>query len=310
LLRYQSYKMGKKSAKERQMKATGLSGPGLPEQKKVNTVVLEDGTEVPVGRPAGVSDAQYEQVLQYLKANPAQAKEQLEKTREALSNNPMMVQSLLAQQHMMSNPEAAQGMARLKDDPEFAQMFEEIKKEGPDALMKYWDDTEMMSKISKKMEGARITPPAGSEGVAGSEGPKKVKSVTVETIHDAAKVGDVAVLLKFIDADKKCVNSKDARGISPLGVAVGFNRIEAVKTLLASGADPNITDPKGNTPLHYACGYGRKECAELLLGSGATAGVENTDGQTPIAVAELNKETHMVKFMREQGGSVSSDPYL
>ena len=78
------------------------------------------------------------------------------------------------------------------------------------------------------------------------EGAREVKAVTVENIHDAAKVGDVQVIMRFIDSDKKLIDSKDGRGITPLGVAVGFNRLEAIKTLLASGASPNLTDSQGD----------------------------------------------------------------
>ena len=78
------------------------------------------------------------------------------------------------------------------------------------------------------------------------EGEREVKAVTVESIHDAAKVGDVQVIMRFIDSDKKLIDSKDGRGITPLGVAVGFNRLDAIKTLLASGASPNLTDSQGD----------------------------------------------------------------
>ena len=72
-------------------------------------------------------------------------------------------------------------------------------------------------------------------------------------MHDAAKVGDVEALKKFIEKGDD-VNEQDARGITPLGVAVGFNRIEAVECLLQNGANITITDKKGNTVLHYAAG--------------------------------------------------------
>ena len=50
------------------------------------------------------------------------------------------------------------------------------------------------------------------------------------------------------------MNAKDGRGITALGVAVGFNRIPCVKALLAAGADVHLTDAKGSTVLHYAAG--------------------------------------------------------
>ena len=47
---------------------------------------------------------------------------------------------------------------------------------------------------------------------------------------------------------------QDERGITPLGVAVGFNRLEVIRELLAAHADVEKTDRMGNTPLHYAAG--------------------------------------------------------
>ena len=39
----------------------------------------------------------------------------------------------------------------LKDDPELAAVFEDIKNCGAAAMERYWNDTELMTKISQKM---------------------------------------------------------------------------------------------------------------------------------------------------------------
>jgi hypothetical protein len=83
---------------------------------------------------------------------------------------------------------------------------------------------------------------------------------------------------------------QNERGITPLGVAVGFNRTELVQLLLDSGADLAMVDGQGNTVLHYAAGYGRKEVAELLLMSGADMDATNKAGQKPQDVAKVNGE--------------------
>lgn len=75
----------------------------------------------------------------------------------------------------------------------------------------------------------------------------------IETLQDAAKAGDQEALRKML-AEGADVNGKDERGITALGVAVGFNKISVVDTLLEAGADVELTDPKGNTALHYAAG--------------------------------------------------------
>ena len=50
-------------------------------------------------------------------------------------------------------------------------------------------------------------------------------------------------------------------------------------------------------------GYGRKEVAELLLEAGADAGARNADGQRPVDVAEVNREMHMVAYLRARAGA-------
>lgn len=46
------------------------------------------------------------------------------------------------------------------------------------------------------------------------------------------------------------------KGVTALGIAVGFNRKEMVELLLQRGADVMLTDGKNNTVLHYAAGKG------------------------------------------------------
>ena len=44
------------------------------------------------------------------------------------------------------------------------------------------------------------------------------------------------------------------KGVTVLGIAVGFNRKEIVSLLIEKGADVQLTDSKENTVLHYAAG--------------------------------------------------------
>lgn len=75
----------------------------------------------------------------------------------------------------------------------------------------------------------------------------------IECLQDAAKAGDLEAAKKLLEGGAD-VNGKDAKGITPLGVAVGFNKIPIIKLFLEQEADVELTDPKGNTALHYAAG--------------------------------------------------------
>lgn len=77
--------------------------------------------------------------------------------------------------------------------------------------------------------------------------------IKADTLHSAAKLGDAEAAESLLANDAQ-VDAKDARGITALGVAVGFNKLSVIKVLLAAGADVGLTDAKGNTPLHYAAG--------------------------------------------------------
>lgn len=59
-------------------------------------------------------------------------------------------------------------------------------------------------------------------------------------------------------------------------------------------------------------GYGRKEAAELLLDAGADMKAKNDAGQLPIDAARVNREMHMVKYLKNRSGdkSVEASKYL
>jgi len=62
--------------------------------------------------------------------------------------------------------------------------------------------------------------------------------------------------------------------------------VEAVKVLLAAGANPNAALPDGSTPLHQAVTARQVPIIRALAGAGAKFDVVNKDNQTPLQVAE------------------------
>jgi hypothetical protein len=67
------------------------------------------------------------------------------------------------------SPQHSEQFAALKDDPELKHVFEEIQKEGPQAMQKYWEDTDLMSKISAKLRAVNLQP--------GPQRPAQVRAV-------------------------------------------------------------------------------------------------------------------------------------
>jgi len=67
--------------------------------------------------------------------------------------------------------------------------------------------------------------------------------------------------------------------------------IQAVKELIASGADINQLSENGNTPLIVACLYKQTEIAKYLINSGADVNVIAKDGNTALLIsASYSKE--------------------
>lgn len=87
---------------------------------------------------------------------------------------------------------------------------------------------------------------------------------------------------------------------APLAAGPGFERLiappfreasnreplEAVKTLLAAGANPNHKAPDGSTPLHLAVTARQVPIIRELVQAGAKLDAVNRDNQTPLLLAE------------------------
>src|ERR1017187_8453733 len=67
-------------------------------------------------------------------------------------------------------------------------------------------------------------------------------------LHKAAREGDLAKLLSLLDfgADP---NQRDGNGNRPLIEAVSAGHLNAVRALIAAGANPNLTSSGGRTAL-------------------------------------------------------------
>jgi ankyrin repeat protein len=80
----------------------------------------------------------------------------------------------------------------------------------------------------------------------------------------------------------------DKDGTTPMMAAIGNDEprsLEAIKALVELGADVNAADLPGNTALHLAALRGFSTIAQLLIEKGARLDAKNRRGQTPLALA-------------------------
>ena len=264
-----------------------------------------DGSTVELTRNEGVPDAIWNDVVKFVKenqkavkANPQIVKLLSEHPEQVpmlmkFTNDSDSIKNFLQSQVLAANVSQdgqQEKMQQLQEDPELKPMFDDIKANGPDVLMKYLQDENIMRKVSQKLGG--INPEMMKQLTAINE-----SSVS---LHDAAKRGDLQKMQEFL-ADGKDVNAKDFKGVTALGYAVGHDQLSTVKVLIDAKANINDVDSAGNSAVHFAAGYGRVKVLEHLLARGANASKANQQGQTPMAVAQQNKQQQAVALLQRHG---------
>eukprot|EP00192_Tetraselmis_astigmatica_P014099 CAMPEP_0117672698 /NCGR_PEP_ID=MMETSP0804-20121206/14055_1 /TAXON_ID=1074897 /ORGANISM="Tetraselmis astigmatica, Strain CCMP880" /LENGTH=317 /DNA_ID=CAMNT_0005481341 /DNA_START=82 /DNA_END=1032 /DNA_ORIENTATION=+ len=185
--------------------------------------------------------------------------------QQIMQQDPMMADMIRGMQNPAYRENIESKLKDLKDDDELAPILAELEKDGPAAMMKYWNDPNVLSKLGKAMGTAFETVPTGADAeAAGEEGEEEYEYEEEVTVHSAASSGDADAIQQLLDAgaDK---DEKDEEGRTALHFACGYGEMKCAELLLSRGASVDLTDANKNTALHYAAGYGQAECCELLL---------------------------------------------
>ncbi|PPS10428.1 hypothetical protein GOBAR_AA10224 [Gossypium barbadense] len=189
-------------------------------------------------------------------------------------------------------------MARIKEDPSLKPILEEIESGGPAAMMRYWNDKDVLQKLGEAMGLAVTGDAATSAGNSAADEEDEAGNEDESIVHHCASVGDVEGLKTALSsgADK---DEEDSEGRTALHFACGYGEVKCTQILLEAGAKVDALDKNKNTALHYAAGYGRKDCVALLLENGAAVTLQNMDGKTPIEVAKLNNQHEAFDFITQ-----------
>jgi ankyrin repeat protein len=114
---------------------------------------------------------------------------------------------------------------------------------------------------------------------------------------DAFKVFDVLLNARGVNLELQARN-----GDSALLIAAYRGHFDAVKALLAKGAEPNRT---GWNALHYGAAVGRNDIVQLLLDNAAYIDAASANGTTPIMMAARGGHILTVKLLLDEGADVA-----
>lgn len=73
--------------------------------------------------------------------------------------------------------------------------------------------------------------------------------------------------------------------VQAIHAAVASRNLDIVRAVLEAGADPNAAQQQGFRPIHEAGNNGNRELAELLMRAGADPSLKNDEGKTAISIA-------------------------
>ena len=255
---------------------------------------------MPGGIPPGMDPKKFAE-MQKAYAEAMKDPETAKKVREQMAQmqgmmqNPMVQQQMQAMNNMVANPDMQRRIASLKDDPAFADFFDDLKKNGPGAMMKWANDREFLARLNDALGGEDAIRAAagGAAPPEAAAAPAVAAAPEVETLHDAARYGDVEAVEDFI-AIGKDINARDSSSRTPIHYAIAFGKGDAgeeiFSMLLEAGADLTAVDEKKNTPLHYACGYGKPFAVKALLAKGCATTTTNGTGKTPLDLVKLESK--------------------
>jgi ankyrin repeat protein len=101
--------------------------------------------------------------------------------------------------------------------------------------------------------------------------------------------------------------ARSGDGFTSLHLAAFFGGADAVRALLAAGADPDADDanPFKVRPLHSAVSVGDREATRALLEAGASPNVHQQGGYTPLHSAAHNDDAELVRLLLAHGADTA-----
>ena len=127
-------------------------------------------------------------------------------------------------------------------------------------------------------------------------------------VFSACGLGQVDRVRSFLREDPNALHSRlGLPKSSPIHWAAICGQTEVLRLLLKSGANPNAKTLRGSTALLFASANGHLDAVRLLIAKGAdvTARANPLGGVTPLHSAAYNGKVEVVKFLLDKGASTA-----
>ncbi|UCC43765.1 MAG: ankyrin repeat domain-containing protein [Candidatus Zixiibacteriota bacterium] len=126
-------------------------------------------------------------------------------------------------------------------------------------------------------------------------------SLLAAEIHEVARTGDIERLQSIITANPDQISAADEGGSLPLHIASLNGHLEAVKLLIASGADVGAGDGDNSSALNCAASRGHLDIVKFLVAKGATVEERDTHNATPFLVSGWGGNLDVARFLLDNG---------
>lgn len=127
--------------------------------------------------------------------------------------------------------------------------------------------------------------------------PRAAQALTADALIEAVRLGRIDAVRALLAAGAD-VNATDARGTTALMAVAGQARADIIRTLLAAGADPNARDPYGMTALMLAAQVRQLDNMRALLAAGADPNARSANGLVyPLGAAVLSRYALAVQLL-------------
>ena len=127
-------------------------------------------------------------------------------------------------------------------------------------------------------------------------------------IFEASALGTIDRIHALLAEDRSRVSAYAADGFYPVGLAAFFGHLDAVKALVAAGADVRAAarNPFKVQAIHAATASGNLEIVRVVLEAGADPNAQQQAGFRPMHEAGANNRRDLAELLVSYGG----DPTL